>query len=140
MYQNITYMKWKDFFFYKTFSSKSKESYFFCILWFFFCTFAPHKCLGAILNLFLQILKKIYQFTLEFIKRVIQRNKIAIPMTLEFYADFFYALMIWMYTGKLIHVLNVYLYIWYICNFKSKILFTWEITTKRKQFHTTWER
>lgn len=59
-----------------------------------FCTFTPHKCLGAILNLFLQILKKIYQFTLEFIKRVIQRNKIAIPMTLEFYADFFYALMI----------------------------------------------
>lgn len=28
MYQNITYMKWKDFFFYKTFSSKSRESYF----------------------------------------------------------------------------------------------------------------
>lgn len=83
MYQNITYMKWKDFFFYKTFSSKSRESYF------------PVFCDSfSVPLLLIQILKKIYQFTLEFIKRVIQRNKIAIPMTLEFYAEFFYALMI----------------------------------------------
>lgn len=82
------------FFFYKTFSSKSRESYFPVFCDSFSVPLLLINVLELFIYFFLQILKKIYQFTFEFIKRVIQRNKIAIPMTLEFYAEFFYALMI----------------------------------------------